>query len=191
MSGDEAVGPLVGLHTPGTGEPRAGADPTAVEALRDVVRRPGAFFAALPRAGTPGRAAAFALACIAASTVLAWAATGTDDGPVPGLLLPFLFDLVFFAAYLALTHAAVLILLLRRSAGLSATFRIVAYGQVSQLVNWVPLVGLALGLVYGSVLAVIGVRRMHDAGRGLAVAVVALPVVLAAGLLGAYVVIER
>jgi hypothetical protein len=100
------------------------------------------------------------------STVLAWVATGATDELVTGLLAPFAFDLVFFAAYVAVTHSLVLLLLRSNSAGLSATLRIVAYGQVSQLVNWLPSVGLALGLAYGSVLAVIGVRRMHGASLG-------------------------
>jgi hypothetical protein len=124
------------------------------------------------------------------STVLAWVATGATDELVTGLLAPFAFDLVFFAAYVAVTHSLVLLLLRSNSAGLSATLRIVAYGQVSQLVNWLPSVGLALGLAYGSVLAVIGVRRMHGASLGASVAVVAVPLVVAACAFGGYLVIE-
>jgi hypothetical protein len=96
------------------------------------------------------------------------------------------FDLVFFAVYLGLTHALVRLLLRGRSAGLSATFRIVAYSQVGQLVNWLPTVGLAIGFVYASVLAVIALRRMHDASWAVAVAVVALPLVLGGCAAAAY-----
>jgi hypothetical protein len=157
-----------------------------LHALRDVLLRPDAFFAGLPRKGGVGRSAVFALACIAVSTLLAWPAGGLDNGPVEGLLIPFLFDLVFFAAYVALTHAFVLLVLRRGSAGPATTFRIVAYSQVSQLVNWLPTVGLAVGLLYGSVLAVIGIRRMHGASLRAAVAVVLLPLVLAAAGYAAY-----
>jgi hypothetical protein len=120
-------------------------DPGAFQALRDVVLRPDAFFASLPRSGGVRGPGLFALACIAVSTVLAWLATGTSDSAVEGVAIPFVFDLVFFAVYLGLTHALVRLLLRGRSAGLSATFRIVAYSQVGQLVNWLPTVGLAIG----------------------------------------------
>jgi hypothetical protein len=68
---------------------------------------------------------------------------------------------------------------------LSGTFRILAYGQVSQLVNWLPTLGLVIGLVYGSVLAVLGVRRVHGASVAVAVSVVALPLVIALCLVAA------
>jgi hypothetical protein len=125
------------------------------------------------------------LVSIAVSTVLAWLATGADDGLSRGLAIPFAFDLGFFAVYLVVTHAMVRALLRDPSAGLSGTFRILAYGQVSQLVNWLPTVGLVVGLVYGSILAVLGVRRVHGASVAAAVAVVALPLVVAACLFAA------
>lgn len=159
--------------------------PPLLRALRDISLRPGAFFAGLPHNRRVRRPALFALTCIAVSTALAWLATGTDDGPVEGLVIPFAFDLAFFAVYLGVMHATVLVLLRDRSAGLNATFQIVAYGQVSQLVNWLPTVGLGIGLVYGSVLAVLGVRRVHGARLSVAVAVVTLPLALAAGLYAA------
>ena len=164
-------------------------DPSGFQALREVVLRPDAFFASLPRTGVARAPALFALTCIALSTVLAWLATGTSDSAVEGLAIPFVFDLVLFAVYLGVTHAVVRLLLRGQSAGLPATFRILAYGQVGQLVNWLPTVGLAIGLVYASVLAVIGIRRMHDASLAVAVAVVALPLVSAGCAAAAYFVI--
>ena len=160
-------------------------DPLPLQALRDITLRPGAFFAGLPRHRRVGRPALFALVSIAVSTVLAWLATGTDDGLLRGLVIPFAFDLGFFAVYLVVTHAMVFALLRDRSAGLSGTFRILAYGQVSQLVNWLPTLGLVIGLVYGSVLAVLGVRRVHGASVAVAVSVVALPLVIALCLVAA------
>jgi hypothetical protein len=169
-----------------TGHDRLREDPAALQALRDVAVRPAAFFAELPRTGPLVKASRFALVCIAVSTALAWPAGASDDGLVNGLLIPLVFDLVFFAAYVALTHALVLLLWRRGSSGLPATFKIVAYGQVSQLINWLPEVGLTLGFLYGSVLAVLGLRAMHDAPLRRAVAVVLLPVALAAVAAGAY-----
>ena len=154
-------------------------DPSPAEALREVTLRPDAFFRRLTPSAGYAAPTVFALVCIAVSTVLAWVATGADDSVGTGLLAPLAFDLVFFAVYVAITHAMVH-LLAKPHAGAQATYRVAAYGQVSQLVNWIPVVGLYLGLAYGSVLAVIGVRRMHGASLRTAILVVVLPLVVAA-----------
>lgn len=159
-------------------------DPPPLEALREVALRPGAFFDSLPRTAAIGRSAVFALACITVSTLLAWAATGFSDALAEDLAIPFVLDLVFFAVYVMTTHAAVMLVLRRRTAGMPTTFRIVAYSQSSQLVNWIPIVGLAIGLAYGSVLAVIGIQKMHDAPLSRAISAVALPLVLGAVVAG-------
>jgi hypothetical protein len=74
----------------------------------------------------------------------------------------------------------VVLLARRTQVGAGATFRIAAFTQVSQLVNWVPVVGLAVGFVFGSVLAVLGIRRLHRTTVATATAVVVLPVLVAA-----------
>jgi hypothetical protein len=165
---------------------RSVEDPAPLDALRNVTLRPAEFFTRLPRHGKVGPAIAFALGCIALSTGLAWPAGAFEDGLVRGLLLPFAFDLVFFAIYLALTHATVRLLIGKRSHGLPASFRIAAYGQVSQLVNWLPVAGLTIGFIWGSVLTVIGVHRMHETALRTAVAVVVLPVLLVGALAAAF-----
>jgi len=165
-------------------------DPPPLQALRDVALRPGAFFASLPRTAGIARSAAFALACIAVSTLLAWAATGFSEALAEDLAIPFVFDLVFFALYVLITHGLVALVLRGSSAGMSTTFRIVAFSQISQLVNWIPTVGLAIGLVYGSVLAVIGIQKLHDASLSRAIAIVAIPLVLAAGIGGVYLAVS-
>jgi hypothetical protein len=166
-------------------DPLATSNPPLPAALRDVVLRPDTFFRRLAPSGSLGRPTFFALGCIAVSTVLAWLATGADDAVGSGLGVPFVFDLVFFVAYVAITHAAVLMLAKGRHSGPAATYRVAAYSQVSQLINWIPSVGLAIGFLYGSVLAVIGIRRLHDTSLRTAVAVVVLPVVVAAVVAGA------
>lgn len=163
-------------------------DPPPLQALRDLALRPAEFFASLPRIAGVGRSAVFALGCIAVSTLLAWAATGFSDALAEDLAIPLVFDLVFFGLYVLITHAFVVLVLRGRSAGMSTTFRIVAFSQISQLVNWIPTVGLPIGLAYGSVLAVIGIRKMHETTLSRAIAIVAIPLVLAAGIAGVYLV---
>ncbi len=157
-----------------------GEDPTPLKALPGIVLHPDRFFTDLPTVAGIARSSAFALACIAVSTVMAWLATGADESFGAGVVLPFLFDLVFFAAYVAVTQVLVVLLARRTQVGAGATFRIAAFTQISQLVNWVPVVGLAVGFVYGSVLAVLGIRRLHRTSVASATAVVVLPVLVAA-----------
>ena len=156
-------------------------DPGFVPALRGVVLRPDAFFAGLAPRAALARATVFALVCIAISTMLAWVATGADDPVGTGLVVPLAFDLVFFAAYVGLTHLMVLVFARHQQAGWGATFRIVAFSQVSQLINWIPTVGLTIGFVYGSVLAILGIRHLHRADTGPAVAAVLVPVAVVGG----------
>jgi hypothetical protein len=61
------------------------------------------------------------------------------------------------------------------NSGYSSTFRVVSYVSVTNLVNWIPLVGGLLGL-YGLYLAVVGIREMHSTSTGRAALVVLLPI---------------
>jgi hypothetical protein len=159
------------------------ADPTFVHALRDVVLRPDAFYARLsPRAGYR-RPLVFALVLVVFSTVMAWLVKGADDPVGTGLVGPFLFDLVLFPATVGLLHLAVLALARPTQQGLEASFRVMAYSQVLQLVDWVPVVGLYVGAVYGIVLGIVGVRHLHRTtlARSVAIFGLALLVVAAVG----------
>jgi hypothetical protein len=172
------------IHDPGVPVRRpaagTGSDPAPLRALPALATRPDRFFAGLPAVAGLGPSSVFALTCIAVSTVLAWLGTGADEPLGTGLVVPFLFDLVFFAVYVAVTHLAVVLLVRATHSGAGATFRIVAFTQISQLVNWVPVVGLVVGFVYASVLAVVGVRRLHRTTARTATAVVVLPLVVVA-----------
>jgi hypothetical protein len=118
-----------------------------------------------------------------------WAVTGFGDALAEDLAIPLVFDLVFFA--LRPDHPT--------PSSCSAPWPfgrnvddVPDRGLQSdrQLVNWIPTVGLAIGLAYGSVLAVIGIQKMHDATLSRAITIVAIPLVLAAGIAGAYLAVS-
>lgn len=51
------------------------------------------------------------------------------------------------------------------NSGYEATFRVVAYVSVTNLVNWIPILGGLLAL-YGLYLAVVGIREVHATTTG-------------------------
>jgi hypothetical protein len=61
------------------------------------------------------------------------------------------------------------------NSGFESTFRVVSYVSVTNLVNWIPLIG-GLVALYGLYLAVVGIREMHSTTTGRAALVVLLPI---------------
>lgn len=61
--------------------------------------------------------------------------------------------------------------------GFEATFRVVAYGQASQLWGVLPLVGPLVSAIYALVLYIVGLREVHGIGTGRAAVAVFLPAV--------------
>jgi len=61
------------------------------------------------------------------------------------------------------------------NSGYEATFRVVSYVSVTNLVNWIPIIGGLLAL-YGLYLAIVGIREMHATTTGRAALVVLLPI---------------
>jgi hypothetical protein len=59
--------------------------------------------------------------------------------------------------------------------GFEATFRVVSYSNVAQLVGWVPVLGPLVAAVASVVLSVIGVREVHETTTGKAALVVLIP----------------
>ena len=81
-------------------------------------------------------------------------------------------------------HLLVLLIIRPSHAGSEATFRVVAYAAVLQLLSWlavIPILGIVVAIaiaIYNVVLTVIGIREMHATTTGRAVAVVLIPVVV-------------
>ena len=74
----------------------------------------------------------------------------------------------------AIVHLFVMLFVGEGNSGFEATFRVVSYVSVTNLVNWIPIIGGLVGL-YGLYLAVVGIREMHSTTTGRAALVVLLP----------------
>lgn len=167
-----------------------------VDVVRRVVTRPTEFFAGLPRRGGYLSPLVFALICALISAVLGgllrfvWA-----DASVGGFrfeaaqqsFLGFLASVLFvpigstIGLFLlaAIGHLLVVLFVGPQNSGFEATFRVVCYAAVTNLVNWIPFIGGLLAL-YGLYLGVVGIREMHGTTTGRAALVVLLPVALIA-----------
>jgi len=163
-----------------------------VDVVRRVVTRPAEFFSSIPRRGNLLSPLVFALICIEISTILGgllrlvWgsgAAGGLRFGGGGYGFGEFLADVIlapiggaiglFILA--AIAHLFVMIFVGDNNSGFEATFRAVSYVSVTNLLNWIPIIGGLVGL-YGLYLAVVGIREMHSTTTGRAALVVLLPI---------------
>ena len=95
------------------------------------------------------------------------------------LLMPFLLLLM------AAVYHVVLLALGGPSRGYAATTRVLAYAAGPQLLSVVPFCGWFLGFVWATVLQVIGLREVHGIPTLKAVAVLVIPLLACAVLIGA------
>jgi hypothetical protein len=72
-------------------------------------------------------------------------------------------------------HLLVALVVKPANTGFEATFRVVSYSNVVQLVGWVPVLGPLVAAVASIVLSVIGVREVHETTTGKAALVVLIP----------------
>ncbi len=73
-------------------------------------------------------------------------------------------------------HLLVLLFVRPANAGFEATFKVVSYSWVYQLISWIPVIGWIVGPIYGVVLLIFGVREVHATTTGKAALVVLIPV---------------
>jgi hypothetical protein len=158
--------------------------------------KPATFFRAMPSHGH-GSALAFYLpiAIVSAAFSLLWSsvfdAVGIDDllrrwlGQEASVttaterLLGFLFTPITALAALfigsALVHVSLKVLGGARKP-LQTTTRVFAFSSTPQLFTIIPVLGTITAVIWGLVLAVIGVREAHQTSTGRAIAAVFLPV---------------
>jgi hypothetical protein len=103
-----------------------------------------------------------------------------------GLVLALLCAAIpFMVAFFILVSSAVLHLCLMivggRRKGFEATFRVVSYSWGGSLFGIIPFIGSTIGWIYALVLAIFGVREVHDISTGRAIVAVLLPYIVAAG----------
>ena len=77
------------------------------------------------------------------------------------------------------------------NSGFRATFRVLAYAAVVNLVSWIPILGLLVGL-YGLYLQIVGLREVHETttGRAVLVLVVFLGIAILIGIVVAAILIS-
>jgi hypothetical protein len=72
-------------------------------------------------------------------------------------------------------HLLVALIVKPANTGFEATFRVVSYSNVAQLVGWVPILGPLVAAVASIALSIIGVREVHETTTGRAALVVLIP----------------
>jgi hypothetical protein len=161
-----------------------------VRTVQNVVLNPVGFFRGMPKQGSFVNPLVFALICALVSGILGGIlnfliglAFSSGNQGVAGSFLGLVGNIILAPIEAAIGlfigagiyHLLVLLLVRPSNAGFEATFRVVAYASVIQLVSWIPIVGWVIW-IYGIVLSVFGIREVHNTTTGRAAAVVLIPV---------------
>ena len=166
--------------------------------VQRVVLQPADFFRGIRRQGDFLNPLIFAIICTAISALLSGiiavliAAVGAGDqgfgaaavGFFGGVILAPIYTAVGLFIGAGIFHLLVMLLVRPSNAGFEATFRVVAYASVTQLVSWlavIPILGILVSLIvglYGLFLAVVGIREVHSTTTGTAALVVLIPAVV-------------
>ena len=160
-----------------------------VETVGALVTRPAIFFAGIKRRGDYVNPLIFALIGVLVTAVITGvlgvlgAVVGLNDrgigGAIGGLASSILVAPIFFAVALfvgaGIMHLLVALIVKPATTGYEATFRVVSYSAVGQLVGWVPFLGPIVAAVAAVVLSIIGVREVHGTTTGKAALVVLIP----------------
>ena len=167
--------------------------PSFVATAREIVLNPVGFFRGVRKQGDFLNPLIFAVICALISGILGGIIgflinliAGNGIGSAFAGLLGSIFLLPIGTAIFLFIWAAVyyllVILLIKPNSGYEATFRVVAYASVVQLVSWlsaIPILGILVSIatsVYLVVLSVLGIREVHSATTGRAALVVLIPV---------------
>jgi hypothetical protein len=170
--------------------------PSFVQTVRDVLFDPVNFFRSIRREGDFLNPLIFAIICALITGVIGGILrlifTLVRGGGFGGALGSLIANIIFIPIGTAIGlfigagiyHLLVLLIIRPSHAGYEATFRVVAYAAVLQLLSWlafIPILGIVVAIaiaIYNVVLTVIGIREMHATTTGRAVAVVLIPVVV-------------
>ena len=164
-----------------------------VGAVRDMVTHPVGFFRGIARRGDFVNPLIFALICAVISAAIGgflgilYATVGIGDGGVGGAIGAFVASMFFTPIIAAIAlfigagilHLLVALIVKPANTGFEATFRVVSYTSVAQLVGWVPVLGPLVAFVASIALSVIGVREVHETTTGKAALVVLIPAAVA------------
>lgn len=173
--------------------------------VREVLTRPGPFFAGIRRQGDFVNPLVFAVICslflgilggfLSMLNSIAAGTTGVG-GAIAGYVGSIIFTPIIVAIFLfigaGIYHLLVLLFARPSNAGYEATFRVACYACAIFVISWIsslfnlipvigPIIGPLLGFligVYAVVIQVLGIREVHSTTTGRAVAVVLLPTVV-------------
>ena len=164
-----------------------------VGTVRDLVTQPAGFFRSIARRGDYANPLIFALICALISAAIGgflgilYATVGIGDrgvGEAVGafvasmFFMPIIFAIALFVGA-GILHLLVALIVKPANSGFEATFRVVSYANVTELVSWVPVLGPPVAFVASVVLAIIGVREVHETTTGKAALVVLIPAAVA------------
>jgi hypothetical protein len=164
-----------------------------VGTVRELVTNPVGFFRGIARRGDYVNPLVFALACTVISTIIGgllgilYATVGIGDTGVGEAIggfvasmffMPIIFAIALFVGA-GILHLLVALIIKPADTGFESTFRVVSYANVTELVSWVPVLGPLVAAVASVVLAIIGVREVHETTTGKAALVVLIPAAVA------------
>ncbi len=170
--------------------------PSFVQTAREIIFNPVGFFSRTRRQGDFVNPLLFAVICAVISGLLAGIigllislATGNGIGSAFGglfgaLIITPIVTAIGLFVWAAIYHLLVVLIIKPSHAGYEATFRVVAYASVLQLVSWlaaIPILGILVLIaivIYGVVLSVLGIREIHSTTTGRAAAVVLIPAII-------------
>jgi len=160
-----------------------------LNALPRVLFSPRAFFRDISGRRGFANPLIFAATCILIGAVLS-GVLGVLTRGVPGMqflamqtgvlfnvIYAFISSMVGLVIITGVYHLFVMFLAGANNAGLEGTFRVVSYAYAVQVLGWVPLLNILVGL-YGLYLCAFGFQEVHNTTYQRAATIAALPVLL-------------
>jgi hypothetical protein len=194
LLGEEAGGPAGGPARGPAGSPGGEfnlQDPinSFIGTVRALVLNPVGFFRGIARQGDFVNPLVFTIICAAINGILGGIVTflialpsrnagigGGLGGLIGNIILTPIGAVIGLLIGAGIYHLLVLLLVRPANAGFEATFRVVSYVAVTQLISWIPIIGTIVAVVYGIVLSILGIREVHTTTTGRAALVVLIPV---------------
>lgn len=163
-----------------------------INTVRGVVLNPVGFFRGIRKRGDFVNPLVFALICAVVNGILSGIVGffislgfvgdqgfgGSFVGLITNIILTPIYAAIGLFIGAGIYHLLVLLLVRPGNAGFEATFRVVSYVAVTQLISWIPLIGWIVAPIYAIVLSIFGIREVHSTTTGRAMAVVLIPVVV-------------
>lgn len=194
LYGEEAGGPAGGPARGPAGSPGGEfnlQDPinSFIGTVRTLVLNPVGFFRGIPRQGDFVNPLVFTIICAVINGILGGIVNflialpsrnagigGGLGGLIGNIILTPIGAVIGLLIGAGIYHLLVLLLVRPANAGFEATFRVVSYVAVTQLISWIPIIGTIVAVVYGIVLSILGIREVHTTTTGRAALVVLIPV---------------